>query len=48
MVTDVTQALMMTGLAPDAISVALRDSNEVAPLLPVVENCRDSVCFKKA
>ncbi|KAK1831736.1 TIP41-like protein [Podospora conica] len=41
-------ALMMTGVPPDGVPVALRDSNQVAALIPVVETYRDSVCFKKA
>ena len=30
---------------PDAITVALRDSNQVANLLPVVEHSLESVCL---
>jgi type 2A phosphatase activator TIP41 len=30
---------------PDAITAALRDSNQVVNLLPVVESCVDSVCL---
>ncbi len=35
----------MSGLMPDAITIALRDSNQVASLLPVVENKLESVCL---
>lgn len=35
----------MSGLMPDAITVALRDSNQVANLLPVIEHSLDSVCL---
>lgn len=35
----------MSGLMPDAITVALRDSNQVANLLPVVEHSLESVCL---
>jgi type 2A phosphatase activator TIP41 len=35
----------MSGLMPDAITIALRDSNQVANLLPVVEHSLDSVCL---
>lgn len=38
---------MMSGVPPDGIPVALRDSNQVAALIPVVETYKDSVCFKK-
>lgn len=37
---------MMSGVPPDGIPVALRDSNQVAALIPVVETLKDSVCFK--
>jgi len=39
------QNLYMSGLIPDAITIALRDSNQVANLLPVVENSLESVCL---
>ncbi len=45
MVADSTQNLYMTGLMPDAITVALRDANQVAHLLPVVEHSLESVCL---
>jgi type 2A phosphatase activator TIP41 len=38
----------MSGLMPDAITIALRDSNQVANLLPVVEHSLDSVCLAAA
>jgi len=37
------QNLMMSGLAPDAITVAMRDANQIAHLLPVVEHHVESV-----
>ncbi|KAK3905105.1 TIP41-like family-domain-containing protein [Staphylotrichum tortipilum] len=40
--------LYMSGLMPDAITIALRDSNQVANLLPVVENKLESVCLAAA
>jgi type 2A phosphatase activator TIP41 len=33
----------MSGLLPDAIIVAMRDSNQVANLLPVVDHVLESV-----
>jgi hypothetical protein len=39
--TDLFQNLFMTGLLPDDVTVALRDSNQVAPLLPLVERKLD-------
>ncbi|KAL2014963.1 hypothetical protein VTK56DRAFT_6656 [Thermocarpiscus australiensis] len=42
---NVKRNLYMTGLMPDAVTVALRDSNQVANLLPVVEHCLESVCL---
>ncbi|KXX78649.1 TIP41-like protein [Madurella mycetomatis] len=42
---NVKRNLYMTGLMPDAITVALRDSNQVANLLPVVEHSLESVCL---
>lgn len=44
-VADKSQNLYMTGLMPDAITVALRDSNQVAHLLPVVEHSLETVCL---
>lgn len=37
------QNLTMSGLLPDAITSALRDANQVAHLVPVVEHRVDSV-----
>lgn len=37
------QALRMSGLHPDAVTAAFRDANQVAHLLPVVEQQIDSV-----
>ncbi|KAL2136572.1 hypothetical protein VTI74DRAFT_2877 [Chaetomium olivicolor] len=42
---NVKRNLYMSGLMPDAITVALRDSNQVANLLPVVEHSLESVCL---
>ncbi|KAL2200879.1 TIP41-like family-domain-containing protein [Corynascus similis CBS 632.67] len=42
---NVKRNLYMSGLMPDAITVALRDSNQVANLLPVIEHSLDSVCL---
>ena len=39
--TDLFQNLFMTGLLPDDVTVALRDSNQVASLLPLVERKLD-------
>lgn len=33
----------MSGLLPDGVTAALRDANQVAPLLPVVEQKVESV-----
>lgn len=33
----------MSGLMPDAITIAMRDSNQVANLLPVVDHSIESV-----
>lgn len=40
---NVTRALRMSGLHPDAVTAAFRDANQVAHLLPVVEQQTDSV-----
>ncbi|KAH6624226.1 TIP41-like family-domain-containing protein [Chaetomium sp. MPI-SDFR-AT-0129] len=42
---NVKRSLYMSGLMPDAVTVALRDSNQVANLLPVVDHSLDSVCL---
>jgi type 2A phosphatase activator TIP41 len=42
------QNLLMTGLMPDAITIALRDSNQVANLLPVVDHILESVSLGSA
>ncbi|KAL2181222.1 TIP41-like family-domain-containing protein [Thermothelomyces heterothallicus CBS 202.75] len=42
---NVKRNLYLSGLMPDAITVALRDSNQVANLLPVIERSLDSVCL---
>ncbi|KAK4240564.1 TIP41-like protein [Achaetomium macrosporum] len=42
---NVKRNLYMQGLLPDAITVALRDSNQVANLLPVVEHSLENVCL---
>lgn len=41
--TLLPQALRMSGLHPDAVTAAFRDANQVAHLLPVVEQQIDSV-----
>ncbi|OIW33942.1 TIP41-domain-containing protein [Coniochaeta ligniaria NRRL 30616] len=40
---NVKKNLMMTGLGPDAVTVAMRDSNQIANLLPVVEHQLESI-----
>lgn len=40
---NVRRGLMMSGLGPDAVTVAMRDANQIAHLLPVVEHRVDSV-----
>ncbi|KAI1743619.1 TIP41-like family-domain-containing protein [Xylaria scruposa] len=40
---DVKQKLFMSGLRPDGITVALRDANRVADILPTVEHTLESV-----
>ncbi|KAI5926596.1 TIP41-like family-domain-containing protein [Camillea tinctor] len=43
---DVKQKLLMTGLRPDAVTVALRDANQIAELLPTLEQTLESVSLK--
>ncbi|KAI1502758.1 TIP41-like family-domain-containing protein [Biscogniauxia marginata] len=43
---DVRQKLLMTGLRPDAITVALRDANQIVELLPTLEHTLESVSLK--
>ncbi|KAI0191178.1 TIP41-like family-domain-containing protein [Xylaria flabelliformis] len=40
---DVKQKLFMSGLRPDGITVALRDANSIADILPTVEHTLESV-----
>ncbi|KAI0480879.1 TIP41-like family-domain-containing protein [Xylariaceae sp. FL0804] len=40
---EVRQKLLMTGLRPDGVTVALRDANQVVDLLPTVEHSLESV-----
>lgn len=40
------QALLMTGLRPDEITIALRDANKIADLLPIVEQTLESVTLR--
>ncbi|RYC58735.1 hypothetical protein CHU98_g7494, partial [Xylaria longipes] len=40
---DVKQKLFMSGLRPDGITVALRDANRIADILPIVEHTLESV-----
>ncbi|EMR62304.1 hypothetical protein MGN70_010997 [Eutypa lata] len=43
---DARRALLMTGLRPDEITIALRDANKIAELLPIVEQTLESVSLK--
>ncbi|XXG96612.1 hypothetical protein Hte_002900 [Hypoxylon texense] len=43
---DVKRKLLMTGLVPDAVTVAMRDANQFADLLPIVEHTLESVSLK--
>ncbi|KAI1089665.1 TIP41-domain-containing protein [Rostrohypoxylon terebratum] len=43
---DVKRKLLMTGLIPDAITVAMRDANKIADLLPIVEQTLESISLK--
>ncbi|RYP17097.1 hypothetical protein DL765_004716 [Monosporascus sp. GIB2] len=43
---DTKRALLMTGLRPDEITVALRDANRLSELLPIVEQTLESVSLK--
>ncbi|KAI0883630.1 TIP41-domain-containing protein [Annulohypoxylon maeteangense] len=43
---DVKRKLLMTGLVPDAITVAMRDANTIADLLPTVEQTLERVSLK--
>ncbi|KAI1374555.1 TIP41-domain-containing protein [Hypoxylon crocopeplum] len=43
---DVKRKLLMTGLVPDAITIALRDANKIADLLPTVEQTLESISLK--
>jgi type 2A phosphatase activator TIP41 len=40
---NVRRALLMSGLVPDAVTVAMRDANQIAGLLPVVEQRIESI-----
>lgn len=40
------QKLLMTGLVPDAVIVAMRDANKIADLLPTVEQTLESVSLR--
>ncbi|KAI0481626.1 TIP41-like family-domain-containing protein [Xylaria cf. heliscus] len=40
---EVKQKLFMSGLRPDGITVALRDANRIADILPIVEHTLESV-----
>ncbi|KAK3940543.1 type 2A phosphatase activator TIP41 [Diplogelasinospora grovesii] len=44
---NVKRALLMSGLREDAITVAMRDANQIAQLLPTVENVVESVSLKR-
>lgn len=41
-----TQALLMTGLRPDDLTVALRDANQIAELMPKTYEVREAVRLK--
>ncbi|KAH7037874.1 TIP41-like family-domain-containing protein [Microdochium trichocladiopsis] len=43
---DAKRALLMTGLRPDDLTVALRDANQIAELIPKVHEVREAVCLK--
>ncbi|KAF3059712.1 TIP41-like protein [Daldinia childiae] len=43
---DVKRKLLMTGLVPDAVTIALRDANKIADLLPTVEQTLESVSLR--
>ncbi|KAI1772374.1 TIP41-domain-containing protein [Hypoxylon cercidicola] len=43
---DVKRKLLMTGLTPDAVTVAMRDANQFADLLPIVEQTLESVLLR--
>ncbi|KAI0122278.1 TIP41-domain-containing protein [Daldinia grandis] len=43
---DVKRKLLMTGLVPDAVTIALRDANKIADLLPTVEQSLESVSLR--
>lgn len=43
---DVKRKLLMSGLIPDAITVAMRDANKIADLLPTVEQTLESISLK--
>ncbi|KAI2637386.1 TIP41-like family-domain-containing protein [Xylaria nigripes] len=40
---DVKQKLLMSGLRPDGITIAMRDANQIAEILPTVEYSLESV-----
>ncbi|SPO02800.1 related to TIP41 - negatively regulates the TOR signaling pathway [Cephalotrichum gorgonifer] len=44
---NVKQALRMTGTLPDDLTIALRDPNILAPLIPIVESRLESVNLKR-
>ncbi|KAI1659538.1 TIP41-domain-containing protein [Daldinia decipiens] len=43
---DVKRKLLMTGLVPDAVTIALRDANKIVDLLPTVEQTLESVSLR--
>ncbi|KAK6953042.1 hypothetical protein Daesc_005340 [Daldinia eschscholtzii] len=43
---DVKRKLLMTGLVPDAVTIALRDANKIADLLPTVEQTLEGVSLR--
>ncbi|KAI0386102.1 TIP41-domain-containing protein [Hypomontagnella monticulosa] len=43
---ELKRKLLMTGLMPDAIIIAMREANEIAELLPTVEHTLESVSLR--
>ncbi|KAI1321854.1 TIP41-like family-domain-containing protein [Xylariaceae sp. FL0255] len=45
---QVKQKLLFSGLRPDAITVALRDANQIAEVLPIVEQTLESISLRSS
>ncbi|KAI5859403.1 TIP41-domain-containing protein [Durotheca rogersii] len=43
---EVKRKLLMTGLTPDGVTIALRDANRIAELVPTIEQTLESVSLK--